>query len=107
VPVPTPASAAITVKADSSDMDRGLRTRGANRFVRFQALRVGVRAGRSPAQHIGNAHSYARIIGAFPWDRRRLMPAVGAYARPIALRSRKAAAAILASTSVLAFSLSE
>jgi hypothetical protein len=39
VPVPTPASAAITVKADSSDMDRGLRTRGANRFVRFRLRR--------------------------------------------------------------------
>src|SRR5262245_54274558 len=86
-----PAGAASTVKADSYDMDRGSRTRGANRFVRFQALHVGVRAGRSPAEHIGNVHSCARIIGAFQattmWDRRRLMPAVGAYARPIALRS--------------------
>ena len=52
------------------------------------------------AQVDGQPNTAAMLIAAVTqqthsnFERRRLMPAVGAYARPLALRSRKAAAAI-------------
>jgi hypothetical protein len=57
----------------------------------ISAIRVGVLRKSTPAEHIRNAECrrLQRI-----WERRRLMPAVGAYARPLAVRSRKAVAAI-------------
>jgi hypothetical protein len=55
VPVPTPASAAITVKADSSDMDRGLRTRVAESLRSISAIRVGAQRKSALAELIGNA----------------------------------------------------
>jgi hypothetical protein len=66
-----------------------------NRFVRFQAIHVGVHAGRRPAEHIGMRRTCAdAVVGTSHPQHRRLMPAVGAYARPFVVRSRKAAAAI-------------
>jgi hypothetical protein len=65
-----------------------------NRLVRFQAIHVGVRAGRRPAEHMAMLIWCPDAARHGKCERCRVMPAAGAYARPLALRSRKAAAAI-------------
>ena len=62
-----------------------------NRVVRFQAIHVGVRAGRRPVEHTGNAPLPDAVANL---ESRRLVAVVGAYARPLTRRSRKADAAI-------------